>query len=303
MNIQGIKQILQANQSWAKKAYGQHFLVDESVLDTIIETAELKPADRVVEIGPGLGVLTERLLPEVSEVVAIEADELMVKFLEEKFNHEVQSRKSKVQSESNSGLRTQDLRLIKGDALQVLDQLEFKEKHLKAGYKVVANIPYSITSKLIRLFLENTYPPESLTLLVQKEVAERIVASPGEMSLLALSVQYYGQASLIKKVPASAFWPAPKVESAVLSIVLGPESKAMPAGRQVQSEQTEQFFRLARIGFSSRRKTLANNLSVGLQLEREKVIDIIKSAGLKDTVRAQELSVEDWLKLASKLNS
>jgi len=294
MNIQEIKKILQENQSWAKKAYGQHFLVDQSVLDKIIETADLKPSDRVVEVGPGLGVLTERLIEKAGEVVAIEADEFLANLM---INKHINDKDNK-------------LKLIVGDALQVIDQLEFKEKYLKprsriesgmtsGGYKVVANIPYSITSKLIRLFLENDYPPESLTLLVQKEVAERIVAQAGDMRMLALSVQYYAEAKIIQIVPASAFWPAPKVESGIIQI-----SKIKNQNDNLKfKDQGQKLFKLARIGFSSRRKTLVNNISSGLRLEREKVIAIIKSVGLKETVRAQELSVSDWEEIAGRLVS
>jgi 16S rRNA (adenine1518-N6/adenine1519-N6)-dimethyltransferase len=142
------------------------------------------------------------------------------------------------------------------------------------------------------LFLENEYPPKDMTLLIQKEVAERIVAKPGEMSLLSLSVQYYGEAKIVRKVPRSAFWPEPKVESAVIKIVCNQKSQVQRDG---------DVFRLARIGFSSRRKTLANNLSAGLRLERKKVTDIMKSNGLAETVRAQELAVEDWVELVKSL--
>lgn len=303
MKVSQVKKILQENQTWAKKAYGQHFLVDESVLDKIITAAEIKSTDRIIEVGPGFGVLTERLVRVAGEVVAIEADKEMV----ELFNSFIASR-----PENNDSMKQyNNLVLIEGDAIKVLDSLEFKEKYLKEplnpsvvgtstqkdikkgqykvneGYKVVANIPYSITSILIKSFLENDYPPESMTLLVQKEVAERIVAKPGEMSLLSLSVQYFSCPQIISHVSKLAFWPVPKVESSIIQI----KSKVTDV------KERKRFFRLARIGFSSRRKTLVNNLSAGFQLDRGKVTAIIKKTGLDEKVRAQELSIDNWQNL------
>ena len=337
MTIPEIKQFLSQNQTWAKKNYGQHFLVDENALNLIVQAAELKATDRVLEIGPGLGVLTKELVVRAGEVVAIEADEFLTSFLSKKYqvsnikyqvNSKAQNSKDKskdchglgglamtdmLQSElqtPDSGLRTSDLRLIEGDAIQVIDSLEFKKTFRSKPYKVVANIPYSITSRLLRLLLEE-YQPDSITFLVQKEVAERVCAKAGAMSLLSLSVQYFGQPSIIAYVPASSFWPAPKVDSAILHILvdsrfrgndgLGSVSGIDAFGTTDSGLGTQDLFKLAKIGFSSRRKTLANNLSNGLKIERSRIVDIIKSVGLKDSVRAQELSVDDWQMLAEKL--
>lgn len=319
MNISEIKQFLAENQTWAKKNFGQHFLVDENVLDSIITAADLNKSDRVLEIGPGLGVLTLRLIKSAGEVVAVEADEFLAKFLEKKFSESQKSthfaeatRVKKVKNQiynqkvinrqpssdnlggENFQLSTFNFRLILGEALQVIDSWEFKRSFRSKPYKVVANIPYSITSRLSRLLLED-FRPTSITLLVQREVAERICAKPGEMSLLSLMVQYYGQPEIIRLVKQDSFWPAPKVESAIIRIGV----RFQVLGARDESK----LFKIARIGFSSKRKTLANNLSSTLKIERNLIVDIIKSVGLKETVRAQELSVGEWRELSEKLIS
>jgi 16S rRNA (adenine1518-N6/adenine1519-N6)-dimethyltransferase len=158
-------------------------------------------------------------------------------------------------------------------------------------YKLVANIPYYITSPIIQLFLETKYPPLEMILMVQKEVAERIVAKPGQMSILAASVQFYARAELLFYVDKTAFWPVPEVDSAVIRI-----SPIMDRGTQ---EDRKKFFRVVRAGFSAKRKTLVNNLASSFHLDKIAVEEKIKKAGLSPAVRAQELSVEDWKKLSS----
>jgi len=327
MKVNEIKKILAENATWAKKNYGQHFLVDENILSEIVEAADIQSNDVIVEVGPGLGVLTEKLLEKAGQVFAIEADEFLAGYLEKRFNSNViASEREAIYQADCHGLRPRNdknLTLIKGDGLKVLDSMEFKKNVLSKNYKFVANIPYSITSKLLRILLENEYPPTSITCLVQKEVAERIIAKPGSMSLLSLSVQYYGEPKIIAKVPAGAFWPPPKIESAILKIsnikhsqareLPNLEDSSRPASGQtelnkqdkfrIESGMTEgkQVFRIARMGFSSKRKTLVNNLVGGLRIAKEEAIDIIKSVGLNENIRAQELSVEQWQKLANKL--
>lgn len=293
MKVSEIKKFLSENQTWAKKSFGQHFLIDERVLDKIVATAELSKNDRVLEIGPGLGVLTERLVEDAGEVIAIEADNFLAEILSKKYqipNNKFQTNdKSQITNKKNFQLSTLNFRLIQGDALQVIDSLEFKESFRSKPYKVVANIPYSITSKLLRLLLEE-YQPTSITFLVQKEVAQRVCAEPGEMSLLSLSVQYFGEPKIMTTVPPGAFWPQPKIDSSILAINKIQDTR--------NKKITNELFKLARIGFSSKRKMLAHNLSVGLKLPREQIVAIIIKAGLKETVRAQELSVENWQELA-----
>ncbi len=348
IKVTEIKQFLSENQTWAKKSFGQHFLVDENVLSKIVATAELSKSDRVLEIGPGLGVLTDQLIERAGEVVAIEADRFLASCLAKKYQtlqHVIPVKagiqglektgsqiKSGMTEKDDFGLSTFNFQLIEGDALKVIDSLEFKRGFRSKPYKVIANIPYSITSKLLRLLLEE-YQPTSITFLVQKEVAERVCAKPGRMSLLSLSVQYFGTPKIIATVPAGAFWPQPKVESAILHIKLTTihTPACRQAGKSIHREDTEnltlptseeseptsevftgknnetmkqssnELFKLARIGLGSKRKMLAHNLSTGLSLPREEIVDIIKSVGLKETVRAQELSVKEWEELSRSL--
>jgi len=268
MNSEEIKIELSKINARAKKSFSQNFLVDDSALKKIIESAEINTGESILEIGPGLGVLTGRLLVAGGEVVAIEADRDFLGYLKKKFQND-------------------NLKLILGDAISVVDSLKFKEEFLSSDFKVVANIPYSITSKLLRLLLEAPKKPKLIVLLIQQEVAERIVAPAGKMSLLSLSVQYFGWPRIIEKVSKNSFWPVPKVNSAIIKIT---EIKS-----RFDSETEKEFFRLARVGFASRRKTLANNLSAGFQIARPKIIAIIKKSGFLENIRAQELGIEDWL--------
>lgn len=259
---------LKQHKLWAKKGLSQNFLVDKEALDKIVEAADIKPDNFVVEVGPGVGVLTEKLIEKAGHVVSIELDNKLYELLKLK--------------------KSDKFEIFNADILKVnLDEV-IEDK----PYKVVANIPYAITSKIFELFLSREHKPELLVLLVQKEVAKRVCAKPGDMSILAISVQLFGQPEIIDIVPANSFFPVPKVDSAILKIVPGSQFA-------FSKEEEKHFFRLIHIGFSARRKTLANNLSVGYQLDREKVLAIIKNIGLKETVRAQELTLEQWRQLCS----
>ncbi|HMN19328.1 MAG TPA: 16S rRNA (adenine(1518)-N(6)/adenine(1519)-N(6))-dimethyltransferase RsmA [Candidatus Moranbacteria bacterium] len=262
----------------AKKSLGQNWLKDEEVLQRIIQDASLSGEDVVLEIGPGQGALTEKLAAACKKVVAIELDDRLVPILENKF-----SQNSRVE-------------IIHGDILRInLPELIAKQGMRGRGYKVVANIPYYITAPIIRLLLETTYPPKEIYLLVQKEVAERIVASPGAMSVLAVSVQYYADARYLFTVCKESFYPVPKVESAVVKIVLNDQEES------VNADGAKRFFKVVRAGFSAKRKTLANNLAASLQLDKKSIEDGLAEMGFSKAVRAQELSVQDWKKLAKKL--
>lgn len=262
----------------AKKSLGQNWLKDEEVLQRIIQDASLSGEDVVLEIGPGQGALTEKLAAACKKVVAIELDDRLVPILENKF-----SQNSRVE-------------IIHGDILRInLPELIAKQGMRGRGYKVVANIPYYITAPIIRLLLETTYPPKEIYLLVQKEVAERIVASPGAMSVLAVSVQYYADARYLFTVCKESFYPVPKVESAVVKIVLNDQEES------VNTDAAKRFFKVVRAGFSAKRKTLANNLAASLQLDKKSIEDGLAEMGFSKAVRAQELSVQDWKKLAKKL--
>lgn len=248
-----------------KKSLGQNFLKDGSVLEKIIQSAELKSDDFVIEVGPGEGVLTEKLTQKSSKVLAIEIDQNLISNLEKKFKG------------------NEKVEIINDDILKInLENLTSNR-----DYKVIANIPYYITSKIIRLFLESENPPKEMILMTQKEVADRIIAKPGKMSLLAVSVQYYANAEILFEVSRDSFFPVPEVDSAVIKI----------SNIKKQNTDSKKFFRIVKAGFSAKRKTLINNLSNGLHLEKDIIEEKIKTAGLKPTVRAQELSISDWKKL------
>lgn len=226
------------------------------------EAAEVRSADTVLEIGPGLGTLTELLVQRVQQVVAVEFDE--------KLARELPTR-------------------VKADNLQIISQdiLSFDFTNLPHDYKIVANIPYYLTSNLIRVISETPNPPRSATILVQKEVAQRVAASPGAMSLLSVTAQFYWQVSLGREVSAELFEPSPRVDSQILIM----HRRLKPLFTDVDSKA---FFRLVKAGFAQRRKTLLNSLSSGLHLERDKVQAICEQAGIEPTRRAQTLSLDEW---------
>jgi 16S rRNA (adenine1518-N6/adenine1519-N6)-dimethyltransferase len=262
-------QYLKKNGLWAKKSLGQNFLIDGEALAKIAAAAELKSDDIVVEIGPGTGILTSELVKQAGEVIAVEMDDKLSEIL-------------------RSSHPAKNLKIINNDILKVnLEELTGNRE-----YKVVANIPYYITSKIIELFLTAKNKPEIIVLLVQKEVAERICAKPGSMSVLSVSVQLYGRPEIVDTIPSESFFPSPKVDSAILKI---------DSIRNIDNSfNGKEFFRCVHIGFSSRRKTLVNNLSSGYHINKDKAFDIIRSAGLRENVRAQELNIDDWREICLK---
>lgn len=255
----------------AKKSLGQNFLKDEEIIERIFEAAEVQPTDWVFEIGPGTGALTFRLADKVKKLLAIELDHQLVERLEQHF---VDSQKVSI-LEGN---------ILDIDLQELLEASEFAEH----PYKIIANIPYYITAPIIKTLLSLKYQPQSLTLMVQDEVADRLAAPPGSMSLLSLMAQYYATVEKKFFVPKEAFDPAPKVDSAVIQII---------PRRAYDPEEDRKVFRLARAGFAARRKTLANNLSSSLSLEKATVEEKLKLLGLRTDIRAQALSVEDWERL------
>jgi 16S rRNA (adenine1518-N6/adenine1519-N6)-dimethyltransferase len=267
---------LQSHGLYTNKNLGQNFLVDRVSLERIVAAAELSENDCVIEIGPGLGVLTKELVSVAKETIAIELDTKLADLSK----HELLADDPK-----------HKLEIINADILK-LNLIELTKDYPK--YKVVANIPYYITSKIIRFFLESEKKPKMIVLLTQKEVAERICAEPGAMSILSVSVQYYGEPEIIDLVPKTSFFPMPEVDSAILRITVNGEEP------KVENEE-EDFFRCVRIGFASRRKTLLNNLSAGYRLDKKPVLDILKLVGLSDKIRAQELSIEKWQELCAAI--
>jgi len=252
------------------KRLGQNFLISRKVLRRIIQTAELSKKDAVLEIGPGFGILTQELAKKVKKVIAVEKDKKMVEILKKTLKD------------------YKNVEIIHGDILKIQNS-KFKIQN----YKVIANIPYYLTSPLIRLFLEAENPPQEMVLLIQKEVAQRICSQPPKMSLLAVSVQFYSQPKIISYVSKKSFWPQPKVDSAIIRIGQIKKPKNI---------NIKKFFQIVKAGFSSPRKQLANNLSQKLNIGREKIKKALTECGLDIKVRAQNLSVEDWIKLSSNLS-
>jgi 16S rRNA (adenine1518-N6/adenine1519-N6)-dimethyltransferase len=253
----------------AHKGLGQNFLQDPLALETIVSAAEIQPADTVLEIGPGLGSLTRYIAVSAKEVVAVELDENLLRPL-----------KAVLSSYQN-------IRLIHGDILK----LSPKDLNLENDYIVVANIPYYITSAVIRHLLESQSKPRRIVLTVQKEVARRICAQPGDMSLLALSVQVYGQPFIAAHIPASAFFPAPKVDSAVLVVDIY-------SSPRIKEELLDIFFKLIKAGFSQKRKTLRNSLSSGLHIPPTEAAALLTRANVDPQRRAETLSIEEWERLS-----
>lgn len=272
------------------KRLGQHFLISKKMLQRIIQTANLSKKDIVLEIGPGLGTLTQELAQRAKKVIAVEKDKRMVEILKDVLKDH------------------QNIEIIHGDILKILrdcpsDTVLLFQKDCIRGtvpYKIVANIPYYLTSPLIRLLLESKNPPQEMVLLIQKEVAQRICAKPGKMSLLAVAIQFYSQPKIISYVSKKSFWPQPKVDSAIIKIT---PLSLRGATRQLarSDEAISKFFQIVKAGFSSPRKQLVNNLYQKLNLDREKIKAALTQCRLDIRVRAANLRVEDWINLSSLL--
>jgi 16S rRNA (adenine1518-N6/adenine1519-N6)-dimethyltransferase len=263
------RRLLRRHGLQARKSLGQHFLVDPGVLECVIEAAELTAADTVVEVGPGLGVLTERLVRAAGRVLAVELDDGLAAALAERL--------------APFGNAT----VVNGNILGVDLAGLLGGKDGPPAYKVVANLPYYVTSPVLRHFLEAPSRPVRMVLMVQREVADRIAARPGRMSLLSVSVQLYGDPEVVRVVPAASFHPPPEVDSAVLRIDVLPEPRVT-----VRDEAA--FFDVVRAGFSASRKQLANSLAQGLDTSKAKVLPLLAAAGISASRRAESLSLEEW---------
>ena len=253
----------------AHKGLGQNFLQDPLALEKIVSSAEIQQTDTVLEIGPGLGSLTRYLAVSAKEVIAVELDSNLIPPLKAILSP------------------YQNVRLIHGDILK----LSPGELIDKSNYIVAANIPYYITSAVIRHLLESDKKPRRIVLTVQREVAQRICAEPGDMSLLALSVQVYGKPRIAARIPAGAFFPAPKVDSAVLTIDIYPFPLIRP-------ELLNIFFQLIKAGFSQKRKTLRNALSAGLHISPSEAAALLTRANIDPQRRAETLSIKEWESLS-----
>ena len=271
-----VKEILTEYKTVPSKGMGQNFLVNKGALEKIIKSADLKKEDVVLEVGPGIGTLTQELAKSVSKVIAIEKDKKMIEILKETLKE------------------FKNVEIIQGDILKT-------NIELPKQYKLVANIPYYLTSPLIRKFLENPpnqNQPEEIILMVQKEVAQRICANPKNMSILAVSVQFYAKAKIIFYVKKENFWPKPKVDSAIIKIT---PQKLSP------SVSVELFFKIVKAGFSQPRKQIGNNLLAlsllngpkMLKLDKQQINLWLLKNKINPTQRAETLSVDNWISLTN----
>lgn len=256
-----------------KKSLGQNFLIDKNILKKIIKASNLEKENTIIEVGPGLGILTKALAKTAKEVIAIEKDAKLTEILKKELSD------------------YKNTKLINKDILKLNIKKILSETKKNINYKVISNLPYYITSPVIRKFLEEETKPKSITLLIQKEVAQRICKAPPDMSLLSTSVQFYGSPKIISYVSKNCFWPKPKVDSAILKIknIKNPDINE------------KQFFKIVKAGFSKPRKQLAGNLSKEFKINPENIKNILIEINLKEKTRAEELKVEQWKKLANKL--
>ncbi|HSE61876.1 MAG TPA: 16S rRNA (adenine(1518)-N(6)/adenine(1519)-N(6))-dimethyltransferase RsmA [Candidatus Saccharimonadales bacterium] len=254
-----------------KKSLGQHWLFDSKSLGAICDEAEVAPEDTILEIGPGLGPLTIELTARAKHVVAVELDDRLAR-------------------ELPARVPAHNLTVVHSDILQ------FDLSQLPAGYKVVANVPYYVTSLIIRMLLESPTPPDVAVLLVQKEVAERLAAGPGDMSILAVSAQLYAEVNLGPVITADKFDPPPKVDSQV--VVLRRHKRPLFADLDIK-----QFFRVVKAGFGEKRKTLRNSLSGGLAMSKDEASAVLSKAGIDPQMRAEALSLEQWHTLVQALRA
>jgi len=247
------------------KSLGQHWLFDSKSLGAICDAANIQPTDTVLEIGPGLGPLTVELTQRAKKVIAVEFDERLAR-------------------ELPGRVPAANLTVVHADIMH------FDLAQLPTGYKVVANVPYYITSSIVRLLTESATPPSSMTLLVQKEVARRIAADPGDMSILAVSAQFYAQPELGLLVSADKFDPPPKVDSQIITLRMRPH----PLFTDVTPKA---FFAMVKAGFGEKRKTLRNSLSGGLHLSKEETEALLSKAGVDPGARAEQLGLDAWHRL------
>ena len=277
-SLEDTKFILKKYNISANKKLGQNFLVDDDIIQSIIDAAELKETDLVIEIGPGLGTLTSKLLEEAGKVIAIELDEKMLKVLNDRFS------------------LYNNFVLINNDVLKV-DLNKIIEENLGQLklVKIVANLPYYITTPIIMKLLESKLKVESITVMVQKEVADRITATPGDKlsGAITYSVDYYAKAEEMVFVDKSCFIPSPEVDSAVIKLEIRKEPK-------VNVINEEMFFKVIKASFMQRRKTLTNGLiNSGIIKDKEKLNSILKKANIEPNIRGEKLTIEQFANLSN----
>ena len=259
-----------------KKRLGQHFLIDEAVLERILSVAELSHGDIVVEVGPGLGTLTEGLAKRGAKVIAVELDSKLVAMLRRRL------------------APFPNVRIVHADILKVTPQQLLQNNltapELDQGYKVIANLPYYITSPILRHFLEAQLQPSEMVVMVQKEVGEAIAAIPGKMSLLSARTQFYSKPAIVFYVPAASFYPPPKVDSVILRLDIYPQPP-------IRVSDVASFFDIVMHGFSTPRKQLRNSLARSLEMPPNQVALLLGKAGIEAKRRAETLSLEEWMEL------
>jgi len=252
-----------------KKQLGQNFLIDKGVIEKMIIQGGITKNDTILEIGPGQGSLTYALFSNAKKVIAVEKDNKLYNYLLKKFE------------------AIKNVEFVNGDILEYLKKQKNK-KAKKQRYKVIGNIPYYLTSHLLRELLALENKPSEIILMVQKEVAERLIAKKGKMNLLAISVQVFAEPEILFYVSKDSFWPKPKVDSAVIKLKVYKVCKV---------ENPEEFLKLVHAGFGAKRKLLSNNLAKGLGVSKEKIYDIFRVVGIDIKARAQDLSVKDWTEI------
>jgi len=314
-NIATIKNLCQEFGIRPSKKLGQNFLVSRNILDKIIKASELSRRDNVLEIGPGFGVLTQELLKNINNLIVIEKDKKLAEFL-----------RQEIKKYSNKEIKD-GVEITNDDVLKIKNLDLFKKLKIK-NYKIISNLPYQITSPVLWKFLnevENSPAyvkassfakatadrsvgrPEMMVLMVQKEVAERIVAKPGKMSVLSVMCQFYADVELVSLVDRENFWPIPDVDSAIIKLKI--QETRYNNQKNIKNQipnikifDRVNFFKLVKIGFSAKRKMLKNNLANGLLISGQEIERILEKIGLNKKIRAQELRVEDWKKMFVELN-
>jgi len=261
----------------ANKFLGQNFLVDQKVVEDMIEATDLKESDTVLEVGPGLGILTEEIAKKNCKVLAIEKDKNLIPYLKNKFKN------------------FKKLKIIEGDILKLnIKELSSRYRELSswfaAEYKIIANLPFYLTSHFLRVFLEYANKPSLMVLLMQKEVAERVTAQYKNRSILSVSCELYSRPEIVRQVSSKAFYPRPEVDCAIVKFEVFKKPK-------YEIKDLKLFFKIVKAGFSARRKQIHNNISSGLLISSEDAKSILEKANIDSTRRAQTLSLEEWVEL------
>lgn len=293
--ISQIKYLLKKYHLRPRKDLGQHFLIDDKVVNKLIKAADLSPYDIVIEIGPGLGIpLTYRLAQKAGRIIAVEIDKKMVEVLKKTCG---EFKNLKVICEDI--LKINPVQIVQPVQNVQLEQAKRsnnlnKDLWVDRTYKVISSLPYYITSPVLRKFLEAECKPEMMVLLVQKEIAEKVTACPPDMSILAVSVQFYAKPEIIDYVSKESFYPVPEVDSAILRITRIQHEFKSTNGTRIDPKS---FFKIVKAGFSERRKQLKNSLAGGLQINQDQIVDLLKKSQINPTRRAETLTMEEWVKL------